>query len=207
MLTDRIKKDFFIESNHIDKLEEYVRILLFWQKKMNLISNNSIQNIWERHIIDSLQLIKFIKNKEHLKIADLGSGAGLPSIVLAIIDPLNFYYPIESSGKKVAFLNEVSKKLQLKNINIIHSRIEDIKDKNAYFDLIISRAMAKLSLLVKLSRPIIKATGQALFLKGKSYKEELDVLYKDQENHNISHETFDSVGEGEGKIIIINYLR
>ena len=88
-----------MQQEELDKLMIYVDLLSMWQSKINLISNNTVHNIWERHILDSLQLIKFInKNKSH-NIFDLGSGAGFPSIVLSIFAFNQKFSLIESALK------------------------------------------------------------------------------------------------------------
>ena len=125
---NEIKKWDEITEEKIKLIEKYVEFLLGKQKEMNLISNSSIEVIWTRHILDSIQLIKYFKKYNNdltnLKIFDFGSGAGLPGIIAAIMDMDNKYYLFESVQKKAQFLTEVIQHLSLTNVFVINKRIE-----------------------------------------------------------------------------------
>ena len=138
-----------VSRETIEKLKTFQNMVLEWNKKINLISKASEQNIWERHIIDSLQLYPLIEEKDKV-LYDFGSGAGFPAIVLAILSEQ--FYPnlnitlIESIGKKVLFLENVKKSLNL-NITILKDRIENLNLLKP--DIITSRALASLDKLLK----------------------------------------------------------
>ena len=129
-MIDAIKK-YNVSRETIKKLESYQALVKEWNSKFNLISKSTENIIWERHIVDSLQLIKFITQKDKI-LLDLGSGAGFPGVVLAIA--CQELYPdlkinlVESIGKKTTFLQEVNKILNL-NMEIYKERIENLKTK------------------------------------------------------------------------------
>ncbi len=155
-----------------NNLELYVDLLKKWQKSINLISKNTIDDIWDRHIIDSVQLVKCIPQSVK-SICDLGSGGGFPGLVIAISCPQIHITLVDSDKRKCAFLKEVTRKLSLKNVKVLSERIQDINDN---YDLITSRALAKLSLLIELSANLIHDDSLALFLKGNGYKDEIKEL-------------------------------
>ena len=139
-----------------EKIEAYKTLVLEWNCKLNLISKSSVEHIWERHILDSVQLYKYIRPTDKI-LLDLGSGAGFPGMVLAImaeqLNPELSINLVESIGKKTLFLNAVKNELKL-NVNILHDRIENIKMKNV--DVITSRALAALSKLLDYSKRVFQ---------------------------------------------------
>jgi len=154
------------------RLELYADILLKWQSRINLVSNASIKNLWHRHFLDSIQLFELIDKNKHT-LVDLGSGAGFPGLVLALMF-LECGGPkvhlIEVNKRKADFLHEVTDLLGVDVI--VHSkRIERIEMFKA--DLITSRALAPLDRLIGLSQKFLKSDSVCLFHKGEKYKEEL----------------------------------
>jgi len=128
----KIKKfldDFFDPSEiseKIDQISIYVDYLLKWNKSINVIARKDEDVVWERHVFDSVQLIKFIPiDQKELSLIDMGSGGGLPGILLAILLPLNIKL-IESDERKCIFLKEILRKLDLSNVTVINSRIEHL---------------------------------------------------------------------------------
>ncbi len=176
-------------NQHSKSIDLYVDLLLQWQSKFNLIGNSTISNIYERHIVDCAQVLSYIPytNKN---IADLGSGAGLPGIILAILDSHNKYYLIESNAKKVSFLNAMVKHLNLNNVYVIHNRIEYI-DVNKYsFNLITSRALCSLDKLIAYSIYAMGKNINAVFLKGVNYLTEINALGEIINHHNNCYNIF-----------------
>lgn len=149
-------------------LERYVDLVKSFQEKFNLIGPNTIDSIWERHVLDSAQLITLLPS-EPSRVADFGSGAGFPGIVLSILTNHSITC-IESTQKKAQFLSHVAEELSL-SVTVINSRIEDLDFME--FDVITARALAPLIDLIKIARPHLKKTGYMLFLKGQSYGEEI----------------------------------
>ncbi|MGV3278947.1 16S rRNA (guanine(527)-N(7))-methyltransferase RsmG [Rickettsiales bacterium LUAb2] len=185
-----------------DKLIEYQNMLILWQKKMNLIADNDKNNIWERHILDCIQIQKYIIG-ENKTIIDLGSGAGLPGIILAINDPNNNYILIEANTKKTIFLQAVKQKLQLINVNIINDRIENIIE-NLRADYIVSRALTSFLNLLKYSENLLKNDGLAIFLKGINFDLELKEAKQDNILKQFTHRV---VNNDKGNIILVNKVK
>ena len=154
-------------------LKQYWDLLLKWQKTINLISVKTIKEGWERHILDSAQLYFFIKNQEHI-LLDVGSGGGLPGVVIAILNhelkgPLNKIVLVESDIRKSVFLKECARILNL-NIDIKNERIENICVNP---DVITARAFAPLNELLDMVRPNVSRETTLLLPKGKNVDEEI----------------------------------
>lgn len=194
-----INKIVKIDRNQFNMLNDYINFLLNYNNKINLIGKSTINDIWNRHIIDSLQIMKLIKNN-NLSVADLGSGAGLPGIPISIAGIKNITL-FEKSPRKCEFLNE-AKKFSNNKIIIENKNLNDVKNKN--FDIIVSRALANLDMLLNFSNNLKKSSTQLIFLKGKKIYEEIDEAKK---NWNIQYQLFDSITSEEGKIIQITEFR
>jgi 16S rRNA (guanine527-N7)-methyltransferase len=163
------------------KLNEYKNLLVKWQKKINLISSSTLEDIEKRHFADSAQLYSFIPENAGV-LVDLGSGAGFPGMVLALLDQTNpdkqnkmDIHLIESDLRKAAFLQEVARICQVQ-VHIHRQRIEQIKDLKA--DVITSRALAPLSVLMTYSIPFLKKESVCLFLKGEKSAKEIQEAEK-----------------------------
>lgn len=180
------------------KIREYVDLLLKWNEKINLIGKSTIEDIYNRHILDSKQLLKFFTEKEleSSVFADFGTGAGIPGIILSIYGVKNIYL-IEKSFRKSQFLNE-AKKISDNKITVINKNIFDIKD--IKFDIIVSRALAPLDELLKMIKPFCKKNTKCVFLKGKKILEEIE---KAKKEFNFDYRLFDSETSSEGKVIIV----
>lgn len=158
------------------KLENFVEILLEWQKKINLISSSTIKDIWNRHILDSLQLYPLLP-EEASSFLDVGTGGGFPGMVLAIADSCCFHQfnkmiLVESQLKKCVFLQEVSNKLKVP-VTIINERIEKVTEKA---DVITSRAVMSCADLLEQTKGCRKKETVCLFLKGENVEKELQEI-------------------------------
>ena len=156
------------------ELEQYILLLKKWQKAVNLVSNSTLDDVWERHIIDSAQLYPLIPQTARV-LVDMGSGAGFPALVLSILNqvccgPLKRIILIESDIKKTLFLKEVIRTLNL-SVEVINKRIEIISDIQA--DVLTARALADLENLLLLGQKIIKKDTVCLFLKGENAQKEI----------------------------------
>ena len=160
-------------------LSRYVNILDDWQTKMNLVSPKSMAEVWTRHIADSLQLYQHL-NSDTKTVYDIGSGAGFPAIVLAIqsmVEQRDIKFKlIESITKKTVYLNAVKNELNLKNVEIINARSENLKLAPA--DVITARAVAALDKLFALALPLVDKHTVLLLPKGKTYQAEIDEALK-----------------------------
>ncbi|MDR1032008.1 MAG: 16S rRNA (guanine(527)-N(7))-methyltransferase RsmG [Holosporales bacterium] len=151
------------------KLQQYQSILLRWQKAVNLISHKDIDQVWHRHILDSLQLVDYLQPGS---ILDIGSGGGFPGMVLAIATQQSVTL-VDSDQKKCIFLEEVKSELKLANVKVYNTRVEDLNIAEK-FSNITARAFSPLKKLLQLSMPLLNPLGQCLFFKGSSYKQELE---------------------------------
>ncbi len=150
-----------------------------WNSKINVISRKDIDLLYERHILHSLAIAKATKFIAGSSILDLGTGGGFPAIPLAILFPDVNFTAVDSIGKKIKVVNEISQAIGLTNIIGIHSRVEDIKTRH---DFIVSRAVAELQSLLSWSRKLLKTKHINVMpngywiLKGGNLKEEIKVL-------------------------------
>lgn len=183
-----------IEKNKI-RLTKYVDFLIEYNNKINLIGKSTINDIWDRHITDSLQLVKNIDNY-NIKIADLGSGAGLPGIPLSIIG-IKEVHLFEKSVRKCEFL-EQAKNFSNNKIIVRNENLNEIKKEN--FDIIVSRALADLNTLLHFSKNLSTKSTKLLFLKGKKIYNEIEEAKK---YWHFDYKLIDSITSDEGKIIEI----
>jgi len=186
------------------KLEIFQNMVLEWNNKFNLISKSSAEDIWNRHILDSLQLLNFIDDQSE-KLYDFGSGAGFPGMVLAIATKEKFpnlkISLIESIHKKTIFLNEVKTKFKI-DVDIYNERVENLRIPKA--DIITSRAMASLEKLLNYAHTLCKKETKLLFLKGKTWEEEIKVA---QLKWKFDCEAFESITDKNGRILLIKNIR
>jgi len=152
----------------------FIDLLKKWQKAVNLISDSTIKDVWNRHVLDSAQLYSLIPETSKIMV-DLGSGAGFPALVLAILNqvhqgPLEKIILIESDQKKALFLREVVRQLSLP-VEILNKRIETVS--NIQADLLTARALAPLQQLLLLGKKMITPSTTCLFLKGKKAEQEI----------------------------------
>lgn len=152
-----------------DRLQRYESLLKEWNERFNLVAGSTLPQIWTRHFLDSAQLYPQILQKKAQKLVDLGSGAGFPGLVLAILGVPEVHL-IEGIGKKAGFLEAVSKELGL-NVTVHQARIESVQGLKA--DVITARALTALPDLLSLAKPFMKKETLALFLKGEKAEAEL----------------------------------
>ncbi len=154
-----------------EKLQEFTRLVEKWNPKINLISKSTVPDIWERHILDSIQLFSVAPTSG--KWVDLGSGGGFPGIVVAILTlggkTNHEVILVESDQRKSVFLRTAIRELGL-NAKVISDRVEQIKSLNA--DIISARALSDLSSLLEYTQIHLKVDGIALFPKGARWEEE-----------------------------------
>lgn len=193
-----IKCNIEISQNKLEKLEKYADLLKKWNHTYNLVGKSTLEEIYSRHILDSLQLVQYI-NKTSLKnnkILDFGAGAGMPSVMLAIIlDDYNIV-ACERIGKKCQFLNQVRRELVLDNFTVIQKDVININD---LFDIITCRAVASISDILKLTDSIKQNEQTYLLPKGKNY---LDEITEAKNNgYNFSYKLSKSIVSEESVIL------
>lgn len=158
-----------------ERFYDYMNILLDWNNKINLTAITEPNEIILKHFVDSITILKEIKDNS--KIVDVGTGAGFPGIPLKIANETFEITLLDSLNKRINFLNEVINKLELKNINSIHSRVEEAGQNKQYrekFDVATSRAVAPLNILVEYMLPLVKVGGICICMKGSDIEEELE---------------------------------
>lgn len=163
-----------VSRETLGQLVDFTQIICEWNEKMNLVSKNSIKDIWQRHILDSLQIIDHLPYS-FKNLVDIGSGSGFPAIVLAIT--LKEKMPdaklmlVESITKKTVYLNDVAHRLNLQNVQVINSRVENAVFKDV--DVITARAVASLDVLLGYQNKIGNSKTIGVYPKGRTYNEEL----------------------------------
>ncbi|MBQ7308483.1 MAG: 16S rRNA (guanine(527)-N(7))-methyltransferase RsmG [Clostridia bacterium] len=164
-------------DNKIEKFNIYFKELVDYNEKVNLTSITEKNEVFEKHFIDSFLPSKFIK--DHSTVCDIGTGAGFPSIPLAIINQTLKIYAVDSLNKRIEFLNMLNTKLDLKNVQTFHSRAEDFaKNYRESFDYCVSRAVSKLNTLLEYCLPLVKIGGYMLAYKSLNYEEEIKEAQK-----------------------------
>lgn len=156
-----------ITNEQLDKLNQYYELLIKYNEVMNLTAITEKNDVYLKHFYDSLTLNKIIDLKEVDTLCDLGSGAGFPGIVIKIIFPNIKMTLVDSLNKRVNFLNEVIKELDLKDIKAIHSRIEEYAlDHEEEYDVVTARAVASLNVLLELGSRLVKVGKYFISMKG-----------------------------------------
>ncbi len=164
--------DITIESGVQEILVEYLQLLAKWNRAYNLTAVRDPKQMVTRHILDSLSIVKHVKGDF---ILDIGSGAGLPGIPLALCLPDYDFTLLDSNGKKTRFMTQAVKDLGIDNVSVIKSRVEDYEP-DVLFDTVVARAFSSIINLVRESVHLCKPKGQILSMKGTYPVAELDEL-------------------------------
>lgn len=162
-----------ISEKQLNQFYNYMNILIEWNKVMNLTNITEPEGIIQKHFVDSLTVLKSIKEND--SIIDVGTGAGFPGIPIKIAFPETKITLLDSLNKRIKFLEEVINKLELKNIETIHGRAEEVAHNKKYrekYDIAIARAVAPLNVLSEYLLPFVKIGGYAICMKGVKGKEE-----------------------------------
>ena len=161
------------DDNKLRQLDNYYNLLAEYNKVMNLTRIIDKKEVYLKHFYDSLTIVKTINLKLEENLCDIGTGAGFPGIVIKIFFPHLKVTLIDSLNKRIQFLNIVIEELDLKEIEAIHSRIEDYGRLNQEkFDVVTSRAVAQLNILLEYAIPILKLNKYFIAMKGKEEKKE-----------------------------------
>ena len=196
-----LAKDLNFNEKKLELTELFVQEVLSYNQKYNLISKNSEKEIWNRHVLDSAQLVKHIDHKNFNSLADLGTGAGFPGIILSIFysDILTFHVKLyEKSKVKANFIKSIIKKLELKQTYIYDN---DYQSHKIETDYIICRAFKKLPEILRISRETHKKTHKLIVMLGKSAQDEInkaskDLIYK--------YKLMDSITSSDSKILLVD---
>lgn len=163
-LSEKQKEDFYT----------YMNLLICWNEKVNLTAITEPKDVIIKHFVDSLTIFKALEPGK--KIIDVGTGAGFPGIPIKIYDEMAKVTLLDSLNKRIIYLNDVIQKLEIKNIESIHGRVEEIANKKEYrqqYDVATSRAVAALNVLVEYLLPLVKVGGKCICMKGPEIQDEL----------------------------------
>lgn len=181
------------------RLQTYHARLLKWQKAINLVAPSTLGEAWSRHFYDSAQLWSLVEHVEG-PLYDLGSGAGFPGLVLAVMGRKDVHL-VESDTRKATFLRETARETGA-DVTVHNTRIEDLEDADA--GIVTARALAALDTLLSLSYPLVSAkNGRCVFLKGGRWEEEVEQA---RENWNFDLTAHDSATAADARILEISNL-
>jgi len=146
------------------RLLEFINLLAKWNRIYNLTAIRQKEGMIARHLLDSLVTLKYIKG---IRVLDVGTGAGLPGIPLAIARPETDFVLLDSNSKKTRFITQAIAELKLSNVKVVHARVEDYKPE-ALFNTVITRAFADTKMFVELAGSLCTKDGQFLLMQGES---------------------------------------
>lgn len=161
-----------ISQKQAEQFYKYMELLLEWNEKMNLTAITDPEEVILKHFIDSLTIIPYLKEAD--TVLDIGTGAGFPGIPLKILEENKKFTLLDSLNKRIIFLQTVITELELKNIQAIHGRAEEFvrKEREAY-DIVTSRAVARLNVLLEYMLPFVKVGGRCICMKSFEIEGEL----------------------------------
>ena len=170
-----------LSLNQKSNFEKLFELYTFWNNQINVISRKDIDLIYERHVLHSLGIAKVISFRPGTKVLDVGTGGGFPGIPLAILFPETDFFLVDSIGKKIKVVTEISNALNLKNVRAKHCRAEDINEK---FHFVVSRAVTEFPVFYSwiknkfLIQNLNDLKNGILYLKGGDLKEEFGIYYE-----------------------------
>ena len=167
--------DIVITEKKIKNLYQYMKLMLEWNKNVNLTAITDEKEVIIKHFIDSISINKYIKEANN--VMDVGTGAGFPGIPLKILNEDTDFILVDSLNKRINFLEEVKKELSLNKLKLLHARAEELAKDKEYrenIDIVISRAVARLRILVEYMLPFLKENGLCICMKGPNIEEELE---------------------------------
>ena len=178
-----------LTEKQIEQFSQLKKLYSFWNEQINVISRKDIDAIYEHHVLHSLAIAKIINFNKGTSILDVGTGGGFPGIPLAIFFPETHFFLIDSIGKKIKVVKEITKELKLNNVNAEQIRVENIKKK---YDFIVSRALTNFPKFVALVKKNIHGHDKnplpngILYLKGGDFTDEIKNFNKEILIYNIN---------------------
>ncbi|MBU5211465.1 16S rRNA (guanine(527)-N(7))-methyltransferase RsmG [Heyndrickxia oleronia] len=205
------EKGISLSSKQLQQFERYFELLVEWNEKMNLTAITEKNDVYLKHFFDSITAAFYVNFNEPLKICDVGAGAGFPSIPLKICFPEIKVTIVDSLQKRISFLDNLSKELELKDTFFYHDRAETFAQKSEHreqYDLVTARAVARMSVLSELCIPLVKQNGLFVAMKAANANEELQAASKALKLLGAEVEAIHSFTlpyeESERNIIVIN---
>lgn len=203
---------FGVSRETVDRLKLYAQLLAKWQRTINLVAPKTLGEVWHRHFADSAQLLALVASERPLYWVDLGSGAGFPGLVIAVLlaeTDGNRVTLIESDARKAAFLREVVRATGVGSrltVDIVSERIENPANQTrvGVADVVSARALAPLAKLLGLAQPMMVSRTVGLFLKGRELAQELvdaELLFA------FDRQIVPSRTDASGQVLVVRHLR
>lgn len=161
-----------VDESKLQQLMSYLALLLKWNRAYNLTALKTAEQMVSLHLLDSLSIAPYLESPQPIKLLDVGTGAGLPGLVLAILFPHWQIVLLDSNGKKMRFLFQVKSSLNLDNVTLVNQRVELYDD--SPFELISSRAFASIDHMVSSCKHLLAKNGRFVAMKGQFPQQELD---------------------------------
>ena len=210
-LEEAKKNNINVNNEELENFYKYMKGIIEWNDKINVTAITEEKLFVVKHFIDSLLINHYLQGKA--KIIDVGTGGGFPGIPLKILNKEKKFTLIDSVNKKLNVIRDLSGKIGLENLEVIHTRAEDLAEKKEYremYDVATTRAVSNLSTILEYMLPFVKVGGIAVCMKGPNYKEELEDAKKAIEvlGGKFEHiETFHLEGEMERNILVIKKVK
>ena len=199
-----------LDKGQVDTLERYHDELIYWNQRVNMISRKDEENVWDRHILHSLTLLKYINLKEKARVLDVGTGGGLPGIPVKVARPDIKITLVDSIKKKATMAEMFGAHTALKDITVFGTRTEDLAAKREYraaFDVVISRAVARTGVVLSWVTDLVKDDAVCAFLKGGDLSEEIAEAQQQHPSWTITEHAIRVFGlpwfeENEKKVVV-----
>lgn len=181
LVSESKRLDIDLQEASIDKFDRYRELLKEWNEKINLTALTSDKDIEIKHFIDSMTIFETDYIKDYDRIIDIGTGGGFPGVPIKIVNETVEMTLMDSLNKRIKFLQILVDELELDGVECVHSRAEDLardEDFRENFDIVVSRAVARLNILCEYCLPFVDVGGYFIALKGPSIEEELNEAKK-----------------------------
>ena len=209
LVAEVIKLGIELDPGDLERLGSYMAMLLHANQYMNLTAVTDPDELWTRHVLDSLSLVPFIASVQARTVIDVGSGGGLPGLALALVLPEIKFTLLEATAKKARFLEEAARLLKLVNTVVVNDRAESIgvdrEHHREKYDVVTARAVGRLPVLLELTIPLAVVGGYALAIKGARAQEEIDSARTAL--HLLHCRVSDIVATPTGTIVVIEKQR
>lgn len=172
----------------LDRLYSFIEMMLSWNKKFNLTSITDQDEIFVKHILDSIAVCNYINFKDK-EVIDVGTGGGFPGLAIYIVNPVFKLTLLDSKRKKCNFLKLVKHELSLQNVSVVNQRAEEIGQDELYrenYDLCLSRAVSDISVLLELSLPLLKNNGLLISWESNRNPDGPENIYTEKKHNNIN---------------------
>lgn len=203
---DNIQQVFALSDEVFEGLKIYHKLLIKWQKAINLVSNNTLDEVWHRHFADSMQIARLIPEEDGARVyADLGCGGGFPGLVIAMMRPELDVHLVESDERKGQFMRTVVRETGINNVTIHTKRVEDVTG-DFIPDFVSARALASLPKLLEYCQSWIEVNPDLrfYFLKGERADEELDEA---RQAYDFSVRITPSLTDARAQILLLECVR